>query len=432
MTRRTRRRSEWHRTPQGLWTCSLGNRGYTVRLFEKAKDGMIYREVQRPNGRKDRRSIRTRDRDRARQLGNELLAGLLAGTAEPVSGPVRLGELCSRFVAECPMFLDNTERVREETTTKLQIIRALLGDACDVRRLTEDDVGQYQARRRLGGIRYGSDDDQITGTVRQRAVQADVKLLKQVLYWACSVTRPDGSRLLERNPLEYVRVKGEHDVRRPVASIERFDGTRKAMQAFQQRYAEESKTLPKRLDRDRAQRRHSTWLRAELALILLEATGRRRGSIMGLRWTDFDFAGQRITWSPLHDKKRKTWVVRYPASLFETVKDFQRRLGAVGGYCFPRSEDPTRNAPSELVSQWIRRAEDFAELPKLAGGTTHPYRRKWRSERRHHPTKAVAVAGGWTDVATMERCYDIPDDADLLAVTSEPHKRSDLAVVGGN
>lgn len=38
-------------------------------------------------------------------------------------------------------------------------------------------------------------------------------------------------------------------------------------------------------------------------------------------------------------------------------------------------------------------------------------------------TKAVALAGGWTDVATMERCYDLPDDADVLAVTSETHKR---------
>jgi hypothetical protein len=27
------------------------------------------------------------------------------------------------------------------------------------------------------------------------------KLLKQVLNWACSVTHPDGTRLLERNPL---------------------------------------------------------------------------------------------------------------------------------------------------------------------------------------------------------------------------------------
>ena len=28
----------------------------------------------------------------------------------------------------------------------------------------------------------------------------------------------------------------------------------------------------------------------------------------------------------------------------------------------------------------------------------------------------------------MERCYDLPDESDVLAVTSEPHKRRECAV----
>jgi integrase len=58
----------------------------------------------------------------------------------------------------------------------------------------------------------------------------------------------------------------------------------------------------------------------------MEATGKRRGSIVGLQWQDFDFATRRVTWWPEHDKKRKTWVVPYPADFFETVREFQRRL----------------------------------------------------------------------------------------------------------
>ena len=78
------------------------------------------------------------------------------------------------------------------------------------------------------------------------------------------------------------------------------------------------------------------------------------------------------------------------------------------------------------LGHWPRAAEEAkAELPKLEGGTCHPYRRKWKSERANHPVKAVAVAGGWTDIATMLRCYDQPDDADVLAVTSDPRKRRD-------
>ena len=65
-------------------------------------------------------------------------------------------------------------------------------------------------------------------------------------------------------------------------------------------------------------------------------------------------------------------------------------------------------------------------MPKLDGGVCHPLRRKWRSERRHLPMKAVAMAGGWTDMTTMERCYDLPDDEDVLKVTGETNERREL------
>jgi integrase len=426
MTSRPPRRSQWRRTKNGTWTLSLGERGYRVRLFENSeKGGMIYREVQLPGGKKSRCSLGTRDREHAAELGRQLVGGLMAGQAPPMpKAPLRLGELCKQFLAESPTLLDNTARDQAGAKTRLAIVRAVLGDARDVTTLSENDVRQFEARRRAGGIHYGGTEP--TKDVRQRAVQADIKLLKQALYWACSVTRPDGTRMLERNPLQYVRVKGEHDVQRPIASLERFEATREAMRGFQQRYGEESRTLGKKLDRARAERRHHGWIRAELALVLLEATGRRRSSIIGLQWSDFDFATCRITWRPEHDKKRRTSVVPYPSSLFDAMRDFQRRLGAVGGHLFPRQAETATHAPRELISQWIRTAEVGAGLPKLKGGTTHPYRRKFRSEKRHLPTKSVAIAGGWSDVATMERCYDLPDDADVLAVTSDTNKRHEV------
>jgi len=82
------------------------------------------------------------------------------------------------------------------------------------------------------------------------------------------------------------------------------------------------------------------------------------------------------------------------------------------------------DAPNVAIDRGIelhRAAVD--QLHYGARGTCHPNRRKWRSERRHLPTKAVAVAGGWTDLVTMERCYDLPDGADLLAVTTDTNKR---------
>jgi integrase len=294
-----------------------------------------------------------------------------------------------------------------------------------VRTLSENDVRQYEARRAAGGISYG--DGKRTGQVRQRSVQADIKLLKQMLSWACTRTTAQGTRWLEQNPLQYVRIRGEHDVKRPVASYERYEATRQQMVRFQQKYELEMQTANGAKEHRRAESRHQSWVRAELGLFLLEATGRRRGAIMGLRWSDLDAASGCVTWRAEHDKKGKTWVVPYPTSFFATIRDFQKRLGAVGGFVFPRQEDANEPAPPELLSQWIRKAEKRAGVPKLVGSTCHAYRRKWRSERPHHAIKAVMEAGGWSDVNTMLRCYDHPEAADVLAVTAEPRKRKESA-----
>jgi hypothetical protein len=36
---------------------------------------------------------------------------------------------------------------------------------------------------------------------------------------------------------------------------------------------------------------------------------------------------------------------------------------------------------------------------------------------RQWSTSACWAGKAWTDMATMEKCYDLPDDADVLAVT---------------
>ncbi len=427
MPPRRTRRDQWRASKKGTWTCSLGVRGCRVRLFQITKDGCFYREVHLSGRGKDRISLNTRERSEAERLGRALLASLESGVAPKTNPVVRLGELASAFVAESPMYLDNSPRTKADALTVIAILCSALGETTDVRTLTEHHIRQYEARRRAGGLKYGP-KQLVTPAVRQRSVQADVKLLKQMLYWACTRPMPRGGPWLDRNPLAYVRVKGEADVQRPVASLDRFDATRRAMLDFQARYAEEARTSESAAARSRARNRYLSWVRAEFGLVLLEATGRRRGAVMGLRWSDFDFEHRRVAWRAEHDKKKRSWLVSYSEEFFAIVREFQRRLGGVGGLVFARGDDAELPAPSELLSQRIRQAEEAAGLPKLLGGTCHPYRRKWRSERSHHPLKAVAVAGGWTDLDTMLKCYDQPDDADLLAVTSEPRKRRELSL----
>src|SRR5689334_11713514 len=114
MATRTRRRSEWHRTTTGCWTCSLGERGMRVRLFEKRKDGPFYRETHVPGHGRDQAPLRTTDKDKAERLGREPLANLLTGHRAKPAGPLTLGELWTRFSKDCPAYLDNKKRSRDD------------------------------------------------------------------------------------------------------------------------------------------------------------------------------------------------------------------------------------------------------------------------------------------------------------------------------
>ena len=62
------------------------------------------------------------------------------------------------------------------------------------------------------------------------------------------------------------------------------------------------------------------------------------------------------------------------------------------------------------------RAEKLAELPKLAGGRWHPYRRLWASERKALPDADVAQAGGWRDTRALKMSYQLADPATVLRV----------------
>ncbi|MEJ2340316.1 MAG: hypothetical protein P8Y15_15695 [Gemmatimonadales bacterium] len=50
------------------------------------------------------------------------------------------------------------------------------------------------------------------------------------------------------------------------------------------------------------------------------------------------------------------------------------------------------------------------------GSEGYSFRRMWASKRKHLSVKDVAAAGGWTDTATLERCYQHADPHTLEEV----------------
>ena len=407
-------RTEWHQH-KGLWSRSLGNRGVRVRLFQKRSGGQFYRAVWIPGRGEDRRCLFTSDRSEAERLGKELLAAILRNEDTNPSFELTLADLWERYRTECVAFLDNTQRSQREAESHAGVLMGFFGKDCDVRGLTEQDQLAFIKKRIAGGIHCGSGF--VTAAVRLRTVEVDLQLLHTMLRWALTVRTRTGKRLLEQNPLAGVKRPREKNPKRPVATWERYQATRRAIQEL----IGSSKS-------DVARRK---WLRLELALVLAEATGRRLGAIRQLRWDDIDLNRGTIRWRAEADKKGKEWVIPIPTSLADELRVFRVKLGgAFGGLIFPTALNPSRAISRDAFGHWLATAEKKANLPKLDGSLWHAYRRAWATSRKDLSVVDVAAAGGWNDVGTLMKCYQQADDLTLLEVMSHSKKISGAARAG--
>jgi len=231
MATRKPRRNEWH-LQNGKWRRSLGTRSCRVTLFERTKGGGFYRAVWIPGVGVDRRALGTKDKNEAEKLGKDLLAALLREETVVLDAASPIGNLWERYRAECPAFLDNGPRTRKEDAAHMAIVLAFFGSDSDARHYTEADVRAFVAKRMAGGITLA--DGETTNPVRARSAEVEVRLLKTVLRWATTVRVRGGQRLLASNPLAGVRGVREKNPKRPVATWERFQATREAMQRFDQ------------------------------------------------------------------------------------------------------------------------------------------------------------------------------------------------------
>jgi integrase len=414
MATRKPSRTEWQHKA-GRWTRSLGNRGVRIRLFQNRSGGNFYRSLWLPGSGEDRKCIGTADRGEADRLAKELLAALLRDEYVVASGNLPLGLLWDRYKIECVTFLDNDARTQEEAGGHAEVLLAFFGENCDVRGLTEADQLAFTRQRLAGGIKCS--EKRTTSAVRARSVEVDLQLLHTMLKWATTVRVRGGQRLLDQHPLAGVKRIRENNPKRPVATWDRFQKTRQTIQEL----ASSAKTEPGR----------RKWLKLELALVLAEATGRRLGAIRQLRWEDVDFTAPTIRWRAATDKKKKEWIVPIPIALREELRSARAKLGsAFGGLVFPSHEKADVPVSRDKFGEWLQVAEKKAGLPKLDGSLWHAYRRGWATSRKDLPAADVAAAGGWKDVATMIRCYQMPDDATLLEVMSHTKKIVDRAREG--
>src|SRR2546426_4063268 len=400
----------WHQSERGCWSLSLGVRGLKVRV-QQHKSGGTFQRVYRVGGRGTYASLGPTDRQEARRLAIEFVRELEKGKRINLAEPLTLERMWDRYQQEAPSYRGNLERTRKQKQTDARLLIAGLGATKRVEHLTKNDVERYVATRRTG---CGWSDGRETKPVRARTIQGEIKQLRQMISWAMNERLPDGSWLLENNPLRGVKLPKEEDPRRPVATYDRFLKLREAAQDL-------AATAPQQRGFDR-------WKRWEMALVLAEATGARVGAISGLRWSDIGFEPPEIRFQAEFDKRGRDRVVPIPEGLAEELRVFKLKFATVGdAWLFP-CVNKDDHWPREIFGGLFSRVERHAGLPHLKGGQFHPFRRKWATERKNMSLVDVMAAGGWKDAQTLHSCYQLATPDGMLEVMSTPVKLRDRKV----
>lgn len=380
------------------WRKVLGERGFSVVLFERSPGGQLYWEVW-VGGRRIRtkKSLKHRDKERAEVYGYRLLVRLKSGETARHGGVLTLQSLFDMYVRS-PSFKAKKEDTQRDDRAKLNLVMDFLGPDRDVRTLSASDTERYRQARMNG--EYGP----FKKKVRANTVRADLVALCTMLNWATIECIGPGRFLLDRNRLRGVKLPKEKNPKRPIATQERYEATRD--QLIQMANAATTD----------AERIRCT--KIELALVLAYWTGRRIGSIRQLRWDDIDLEHETIRFRAVADKKGVEWIVPMSDALVGELHGFRRRLGAIGGLVFAAEKNPERPMDRYLFRKWLTRAEKAAGLPKLDGGLWHAYRRFWATRLKRHPLPDVAFAGGWRDFGTLLECYQQHDMETLKAVAN--------------
>ena len=107
-----------------LWSFAAGDRGHTVAVFERERDGPLYARAFDPslrNGRGDYRrvSLGHRDKERAKVYALAQAAKLREGRAEIVSGKTTLGRLFALYQTHRTPRKSRGERIEDDRRIKM-------------------------------------------------------------------------------------------------------------------------------------------------------------------------------------------------------------------------------------------------------------------------------------------------------------------------
>lgn len=415
--------------------------GVSVRLFKRS--GMYWLDVWKGDVR-SRVSAKTKERSAAeaaaKALAEEIAKQQLLGVTPDT---LTLAELFTAYHDHKGRHLEG--QYLRAIDTRRALFLAAWGGSTPVAAISQTSVDTYSATRRRQHLERQQRTYQTAearriarhvkrhGTrvpvpsvppptfqpLRDGALDPEFRWLSSVFNWAIKHKLVTGKRLLTLNPLHDCKWPREQNIRRPIASQDRYTRTLEHAEAV------------------------DPMGRFRLALVLARYTARRIDAILHLGARDVLLTSERIRavladlgedeglgegmthgailWRAAHDKQgidRVTPISPLVRAALDAYLKANPRLGDVP--LIPSANVPLPGQPvtplaRSTATNWIAKAERLAELPKLRGGLWHAYRRLWATERKNQPDVDVAEAGGWTGTKAMKLSYQKHTPAGVLA-----------------
>jgi integrase len=212
---------------------------------------------------------------------------------------------------------------------------------------------------------------------------------------------------MAENPVRGYQAPRERNPRRPTATQDRYEAVRAV-----------SDLIETEIQWGGVRARRRSYL-SEL-LEIVNGTGRRLSPICALTYQDLrlrDGPHGAIRWPAATDKTgHESTILISPAVRRALDRVLIERPGSGPAPLFPSPRDRHRPMTRHLADKWLRRAEGLAGLEPQPGSLWHAYRRKWATERKHHPDVDVAAAGGWKTIHTLKTAYQQADQETMLRV----------------
>lgn len=323
--------------------------------------------------------------------------------APPPPVSIKLGELFDNYLGEVTPRKSPGKQAHDRRTAEM--MTGFFGASRRAETLSRRDWDDFIEARARGGLRVAG---RITGPVRHRQIEYDVKFMIAVLNWATGAKDEHGRPFLVTNPW--------------AGSTRRSQGWRMPV--------EKNPARPSMTNDLRAGLlRHSPHWQFTLALTLERETLRRNSAIRQLRWADIDLVERLITWREDADKAGRSGVTPLSDGALRALRSVPRGIGE--SWVFPAPRNPSEPTARHTFQGWLKKAKralidaapevDRSRLRKRLErlGFHSEKRAGVRNEhfRRLPPKVQEALAS--TNYETLRKVYDeVPMDTLRDAVRS--------------